>query len=160
MLELLIAIGFNVFVAALAALLIYFAWTRRRTTDASLADAGTAISLFRIHFPDAADVPEAARAVTLTTDRRNALIELPNGAGVGLLQGHGRRWNARILTPGDVASVSVSGDATLRVKLTDYSGPRALLTVADADERAAWLSRLQTLTQRAPAAHGTDPSHA
>jgi hypothetical protein len=160
MLELLIAIGFNIFVAALTALLIYFAWTRKRTTDASLADADTAMSLFRDHFPDTANVPEAARAVTLTTDRRNALIELPDGAGVGLLQGHGRRWNARVLQPGDIASVRVSDDATLRLKFTDYSGPRALLILADADERAAWLARLQTLTQRAPVTHGTDPSHA
>jgi hypothetical protein len=159
MLELLIAIGFNVFVAALTALLIYFAWARKRT-DASLTDANTAMDLFRDRFPEMAGVPEAVDAVTLTTDRRNALIELPDGAGVGLLQGHGRRWNARILQPGDVASVRVSEDATLRLKFTDYSSPRALLVLADADERAAWLARLQTLTQRAPAAHGTDPSHA
>jgi hypothetical protein len=159
MLELLIAIGFNVFVAALTALLIYFVWTRRRS-DPSLADPGTAMGLFRDHFPDRAGVPEAAGTVTLTTDRRNALIELPDGVGVGLLQGHGQRWNARILQPGDVASVRVSEDATLQLTFADYSGPRASLVLADADERAAWLARLQLLTQRARAARGADPSHA
>jgi hypothetical protein len=159
MLELLIAIGFNVFIAALTALLIYFVWTRKRS-DASLADASAAMGLFRDHLPEMADIPETAGPVTLTTDRRNALIELPNGAGVGLLQGHGQRWNARILQPGDVASVHVSEDATLQLKFADYSGPRASLVLADADERAVWLARLQSLTQRVPAARGADPSHA
>ena len=159
MLELLIAIGFNVFVAALTALLIYFVWTRKRS-DPSLADPGTAMDLFRDHFPDRAGDPEAAGTVTLTTDRRNALIELPGGVSVGLLQGHGQRWNARILQPGDVASVRVSEDATLQLKFADYSGPRASLVLADADERAVWLARLQSLTQRVPAARGADPSHA
>ena len=159
MLELLIAIGFNVFVAALTALLIYFVWTRKRS-DAGLADASAALGLFRDHLPEMADVPKAARTVTLTTDRRNALIELPDGAGIGLLQGHGQRWNARILQPGDVASVRVSEDVTLQLKFADYSGPRASLVLADADERAVWLARLQSLTQRAPAARGANPSHA
>src|SRR5258708_37937274 len=45
MLEFLIAIGFNVFVAALTALLIYFVWTRKRS-DASLADASAAMGLY------------------------------------------------------------------------------------------------------------------
>ena len=158
MLELLIAIGFNVFVAALTALLIYFVWTRKRS-DPSLADANSAMGLFREHLPEMADVPETVGTVTLTTDRRNALIELPDGAGVGLLQGHGRRWNARILQPGDVASVRVSAEATLQLKFADYSGPRASLVFAGADERAAWLPRLQSLTQRAPAARGAIISH-
>ena len=156
--ELLIAISFNVFVAALTALLIYFVWTRKRS-DPSLADPGTAMGLFRDHLPEMADVPETAGTVTLTTDRRNALIELPAGAGVGLLQGHGQRWNARILQPGDVASVRVSEDATLQLKFADYSGPRASLVLADADERAAWLARLQSLTQRTAVTRAADLSH-
>ena len=159
MLELLIAIGFNVFVAALTALLIYLVWTRK-SRDASLADASAAMGLFRDHLPEMADIPETAGTVTLTTDRRNALIELPDSAGVGLLQGHGQRWNARILHVGDVASVRVSEDATLQLKFSDYSGPRASLVLADADERAVWLARLQLLTQPAPAARGADLRHA
>jgi hypothetical protein len=157
--ELLIAIGFNVFVAAVTALLIYFVWTRKRS-DASLADATSAMGLFRDHLPEMADIPETAGPVTLTTDRRHALIELPDGAGVGLLQGHGRRWNARILQPGDVASVRVSEDATLQLKFADYSGPHAALVFADANERAAWLARLQSLTQLVPVARGSEPTHA
>lgn len=155
--ELFIAIGCNVFVAALTALLIYFVWTRKRN-DANLADADTAIGVFRKHFPEGP--LQAVGTVTLTTDKRNALIELPEGAGVGLLQGHGRRWNARILHPGDIASVLESADTKLQVRFTDYSGPRAALLLADAGERAAWLARLQSLTRHAPTARGVDPSHA
>jgi hypothetical protein len=157
--ELLIAIAFNVFVAALTALLIYLVLSRKRG-DASLPDASAAMGLFRDHFPDAAGLAQAAGAVTLTADRRNALIELPDGAGVGLLQGHGRRWNARILQPGDVASVRVFGNAALRLRFADYSSPSASLLLADADERAVWLARLQTLTQPAPTAQRADLTHA
>jgi hypothetical protein len=155
MLELLIAIGFNVFVGALTALLIYFLWTRKRH-DASLADAHTAMNLFRHQFPEA-----TGGEVTLTTDRRNALIGLPDSAGVGLLQGHGQRWNARILQPGDVASVRVSeGTTTLQLRFTDYSSPRAALHLADADERAVWLARLRALTRGAATSPPADLSHA
>jgi hypothetical protein len=157
--ELFIAIGFNIVVAALTALLIYFVWTRKRS-DATLAEASTAMSLFRKHFPEAVGALQAASTVTLTGDGRNALIELPDGVAVGLLQGHGRRWNARILQSGDVASVLESAGTTLQLRFTDYSGPRASLLLADAGKRAAWLARLQSLTRHAPAARGVDPSHA
>jgi hypothetical protein len=89
------------FVGVLTALLIYFYWTRKRG-DTSLADAGMAMGLFRDHFT------EAAGTATLTADRRNALIDLSDGTGVGLLLGHGHRWNAHLLRAGDVASVLVS----------------------------------------------------
>src|SRR3984957_4580352 len=151
--ELLIAIGFNAVVGVLAALLIYFYWTRRRG-DASLADADTALRLFRAHFP------EITGKVTLTADGRNALIDLPDGAGLGLVQGHGHRWNAHWLKPGDVASVRVSGETKLQVSFADYGSPRASLLLADANERAAWLARLQALTRGAAAARREDVSHA
>ena len=153
MLELLIAIGFNVVVGVLTTLLIYFFWTRKRG-DAGLADADTALGLFREHFP------EAGGSTTLTTDRRNALIDLSDGTGIGLLQGHGHRWNAHWLKPGDVASVRVSGETKLQVRFTDYGSPRASLLLADANERAAWLARLQALTRGAATARRGDVSHA
>ena len=154
MLELLIAIGFNVIVGVLTTLLIYFYWNRRKRGDASLVDADTALGLFRDHFP------EAAGTATLTTDRRNALIDLPNGPGVGLLQGHGHRWNAHMLRPGDVASVRVAQDTTLQVRFADFGSPRASLILADANERAVWLTRLQALTRDAAATRRGDISHA
>jgi hypothetical protein len=146
MLELLIAIGVNVLVAVLTAFLIYFFWTRKHR-DPSLADASAALDLFQRQFP------EIAGTTTLTTDGRNALIDLQGGSGIGLLQGHGRRWNARILRPGDVASVRILKDtAALRLKFSDYGSPRASLFFADAQERALWLARLQHLTRRASGA--------
>jgi hypothetical protein len=151
--ELLIAIGFNVLVGVLTTLLIYLYWTRKRG-DAPLADADAALGHFRYHFP------EADGTATVTTDRRNALIDLANGAGVGLLQGHGHRWNAHWLKPGDVASVRVSQENKLQVRFTDYGSPRASLFIADANERAAWLARLQALTRGAPATRRGGVSHA
>jgi hypothetical protein len=153
MMELLIAIGFNLLVAALTALLIYFYKTRKGDT-AGLVGAGAAMDLFREQFPD------AAGHATLTTDRRSALIDLPGGTGIGLLQGHGRRWNARLLQPGDVASVQVSENTTLQLRFTDYGSPRAALLLTDADERAHWLARLQTLTRHASTPSRESLSHA
>jgi hypothetical protein len=153
MLELLIAIGFNAVVGVLAALLIYFYWTRRRG-DASLADADVALGLFRSHFP------EITGTATLTADGRNALIDLPDGTGLGLLQGHGHRWNAHWLKPGDVASVRVSEDDKLLVRFVDYGSPRASLVFRDANERDSWLARLQALTPGAAATRRGDISHA
>lgn len=154
MLELLIAIGFNLIVGVLTTLLIYFYWNRRKRDDASLVDADTALGLFRDHFP------EAAGTATLTADRRNALIELPDGPGIGLLQGHGHRWNAHMLRPGDIASVRLAQDTTLQVRFADFGSPRASLLLTDANERAAWLTRLQALTRGVPATRRGDVSHA
>jgi hypothetical protein len=154
MLELLIAIGFNVIVGVLTTLLIYFYWNRRKRGIASQVDADTALGLFRDHFP------EATGTATLTTDRRNALIDLSDGPGVGLLQGHGHRWNAHMLRPGDVASVRVAQDTTLQVRFADFGSPRASLMLADANERALWLTRLQALTRDAAATRRGDISHA
>ena len=151
--ELFIAVGFNVVVGVLTTLLIYFFWTRKRG-DAPLADAETALGHFRDHFP------EANGTATVTADRRNALIDLPDGVGIGLLQGHGHRWNAHWLKPGDVASVRVSGETKLQVRFTDFGSPRASLLLADANERAAWLARLQALTRGAATARRGDISHA
>jgi hypothetical protein len=151
--ELFIAIGFNVLVGVLTTLLIYFYWTRKRRT-APLPDAETALGLFRDHFP------EANGTTTVTTDGRNALIDLADGVSIGLLQGHGHRWNAHWLKPGDVASVRVSQETKLQVKFTDYGSPRASLLLTDANERAAWLARLQALTRSAQATRRGDVSHA
>jgi hypothetical protein len=151
--ELLIAIGFNAVVGVLAALLIYFYWTRRRG-DASLADADTALGLFRGHFP------EITGKATLTADGRNALIDLPDGVGLGLLQGHGHRWNAHWLKPGDVASVRVTQDRMLLVRFVDYGSPHASLAFRDGNERDSWLARLQALTPGASVTRRGDIRHA
>jgi hypothetical protein len=138
MLELTLAIGANLLVGALAALLIV-RFAHRRAREPRLADPGAAMDHFRDRFP------EASGRATLTDDARNALIELHDGPGIGLLQGHGVRWNARILKPGDLASVRICGDSTLRVTFIDYGGPRASLRLADPEERSAWLARLRDL---------------
>ena len=117
----------------LTTLLIYLYWTRNRG-DAPLADADTALGHFRDHFP------EANGTATVTTDRRNALIDLADGVGIGLLQGHGHRWNAHWLKPGDVASVRVSQENKLQVRFTDYGSPRASLLLSRC-ERARGVAR-------------------
>jgi hypothetical protein len=137
--ELLIAIGVNVLVGALT-VLIFFLSRRSRKQPARLADAGVAMDLFRRQFP------EAAGTAIVTADGRNALIDLGEGAAVGLLQAHGQRWNARILRAGDVASLATSGHSTLELRLTDYANPRASLLLPSTDAQVLWLARLRNLS--------------
>lgn len=140
--ELLIAIGANIVVGALTALLIYVSSRRsQRKRPAGLTAPAQAFDLFRAQFPDS-----DFRNVTLTADGRNALADLADGSGIGLLQGYGQRWNARLLHRGDVASIQMD-DTALRLKLTDYGAPRAVLQLADANERALWHARLQDLVR-------------
>jgi hypothetical protein len=153
MMELLVAISVNVLVGALTALLIYFLRTRKRD-DPSLADATAAMGLFQAQFPD------ATGTAILTRDRCNALITLADGAAIGLLQAHGQRWNARVLRPGDVASIHSLQGTRLQLRFSDYGSPRASLEFADARECADWLARLQRLTQDTSAPGGVRHSHA
>ena len=136
--ELLIAIGVNVLVGALAALLLYISRNARRQA-ARLSDPTAAMDLFRRQFPD------ATGTATLTADGRNALIDLGEGAGIGLLQSHGQRWNARILRTGDVTSLATTGYSALELRLADYANPRAALLFPSAEVQFLWLERLRSL---------------
>jgi hypothetical protein len=89
---------------------------------------------------------KATGTAIVTADGRNALIDLGEGAGVGLLQAHGQRWNARILRAGDVASLAPSGHSTLKLRLTDYANPRASLRLPSTDAQFLWLARLRNLS--------------
>ena len=139
MLELLIAIGVNVLIGALTALIIYFARNPRKPQN-RLSDARVAMDIFRRQFPD------ATGTATVTADGCNALIDLGKGAGIGLLQAHGQRWNARILRAGDVASLATSGYSTLELRLTDYANPRASLLFPSTEVQFMWLGRLRDLS--------------
>ena len=90
--------------------------------------------------------------------RFTRMIDLQRG-GIGLLQRHGRRWNARLLAPGELSSVVLSGDA-IELGFADFGWPRARLRMADADVRAMWLSRLKSLAPRDPSKPHSDLRHA
>ena len=134
--ELLIPIAVNLALGVILLALLY----RQRTRDTvRLTLATEAMDIFRMHFPD------ALGAATLAADGRGALIDLQRG-GTGLLQRHGRRWNARLLAPGELSSVRRSGGDAIELKFADFGWPRARLCLADADARAMWLSRLTSLS--------------
>jgi hypothetical protein len=136
--ELLIAIGVNGLVGALAALLLFLSRNSRKQA-ARLTDPAMAMDLFRRQFPD------ATGTATVTADGRNALIDLGEGGGIGLLQSHGQRWNARILHAGDVASLATAGYSALELRLADYANPRAALLFPSAEAQFLWLERLRSL---------------
>ena len=110
---------------------------RLRPDTVAVATPEDAMTLFQRSFPDA-----VGRA-TLASDGRGALIELDPG-GLGLLVRGGRRWNARLLAAGDLASVRSMGEL-IEIRFRDFAWPRAQLRFDDARNRAAWSARVEGL---------------
>jgi hypothetical protein len=135
--ELALSIALNVVLGVILLALLY----RKRTADdVRLNGPSEAMDLFRSYYPD------AVGAATVADDRRGALIDLQRGAGIGLLQRQGRRWNARVLAPGEVAFVQVAADHTVQVRFADFAWPRASIRITDPEVRALWVGRLDSLT--------------
>lgn len=124
---------------------------RLRPDTVTVAAPEDAMMLFRRSFPDAAGRP------TLASDGRGALFDLDPG-GLGLLVRGGRRWNARHLAAGDLASVRSMGEF-LEIRFRDFSWPRARLRFDDARIRAAWNSRLEGLLLRSAGSAREDIRH-
>ncbi len=133
--ELAVAIAVNV----LLGLLLYALHRWVRTADTARLDgAGQALALFHQRMAG------LGGDATLIDDGRGALIATPGG-GVGLLQRHGSRWNARLLTAGDLAGVEAEPDGGVTLRLADFGWPRARLRFADSATHAAWMTRLESL---------------
>jgi|SRR5271165_7538032 len=99
-------------------------------------------------------------AATVAADRRGALIDLQRGGDLGILVRHGRRWNARVLAPGDVSSVQLEDEDLICLRLADFAWPRARIRIPDAEARAKWLARLNALTSPDSSRHHPDLRHA
>ncbi len=149
--ELIEPIAVNVVLGiVLLALLIW----KQRPDDARLTDTDEATDIFSKHYPD------TMGTVTLAADRRSALIDLKSQDAVGLLQRHGRRWNARVLVRGEIASIQQEPDGSIKVNFVDFAWPRARIRIDDADLRATWLARLDSLSANHRAQHPSDWHHA
>ena len=149
--ELVLPIAANVVLGMLLLVLLYW----KRTGDkVRLSGADDAVNIFRIHFPD------AIGAATVAADGRGALIDLQQGAGIGLLHRQGRRWNARVLAPGAVSSVRTGGAEVIDLRFVDFAWPRARIRIAGAEARTAWLGRLESLAAQGSSRHRPDLHHA
>ena len=147
--ELLIAIVANLILGVL--LLGMFAWLRSRDT-ASLASSDDALTIFRQRFPDASGV------ASIASDGHGALLVLRDG--IGLLHRHGRRWNARKLTPEELRGVAVTRGDRITLALADFGWPRAHIRIEDPDTRSAWLTRLGALAAARGDARSPGTRHA
>jgi hypothetical protein len=148
MAELAISIAVNVVLGALLLALLY----RRHTQDSVVLNGpDEAKGIFGLHFADAGEL-------TMANDKRGALFDLKHGE-VGLLQRHGRRWNARILAAGDISSVELAEHA-IKLKFADFGWPRAQICIEDDEVRAMWTARLKSLTVRGTRAQDQGLNHA
>ncbi|HMK84667.1 MAG TPA: hypothetical protein VK437_01810 [Steroidobacteraceae bacterium] len=147
--ELVISIAVNVVLGGVLAVLL---WRKRAGDPVRLKGAAEAVDTFRRYFPD------AAGTATLSADRRAALIDL--GGTIGILERRGRRWNARILVPSELSRVQSERDGTITLVFADFGWPRARFRIEEADARAQWLGRLQSLTTAASSDRYSDLRHA
>lgn len=144
------AIAINV---VLGVVLLALLGLRRSPDGVRLASPEEALALFQRHFP------EAQGRATLSSDARGALLELEPG-GLGVLVRDGRRWNARIMTPRDLASVRSVGDHRLEIRFRDFAWPRVRLEIDDPALRAAWVERLEGVLLQRDVRSRTDLRHA
>ncbi len=149
--DLLIPIAANAVVGLLLAALFL---RRRRSGGRTLSSPAEALALFQERFPD------SQGTATLSDDGESALIALDHAAGVGLVHRHGRRWNARIMEPGDLDSVTVANGRELVLGLADFGWPHSRVALADPDERGRWLSRLARLDAQPGASGIQEGAHA
>jgi hypothetical protein len=134
--ELAISIAVNILLGLILFVVLY--WKRGADT-ARLAGADEAMRNFVQHCHD------TVAQTTVADDQRGALFDLQQG-GIGLLQRHGRRWNARTLSSGEVSRVELDGE-TIKLKFADFGWPRAQIRIADSAARELWLDRLRSLQE-------------
>jgi hypothetical protein len=149
--ELVISIVANV---ALGLVLLALLFRQRADPGVRLRDASEAIRVFRDL------LPEAEGTATLGSDGRTALIDLAHGHGIGILQLQGKRWVARLLVPQDLASVRLTSDGALLVRLADFAWPRILVRFADESACSQWLQRLQALRAASSTSTRSELRHA
>lgn len=138
--------------------IVLFALLRRQSGDDGVRLHGNAeaVRIFMSQFPD------LQGAASVADDGRGALIELESGGGVGLLERRGRRWNARVIRPGDLASAPTSArieGECLCIGFADFGWPRSRLRFGDAGARSTWLARLGAAVP-SPPGRQRDPRHA
>jgi hypothetical protein len=147
--ELVLPIAVNVVLGI--ALLGLFLWRRPPAAEGRLT-AEKALALFRLQYP------EASGTVTIAPDCCGALIDLR--PGIGLLQRQGRRWVARTLEKGEIASVTLQTDGAIRIAFADFGWPCALVRLDDPQLRASWLERFRRLATPDAQPPGADWHHA
>ena len=135
-------IAFEIAVNALLGVLLWALLRQRRADEPRLSGEEEALALFRRRYP------VAAGRATLSAEAQGALIELQDGR-IGLLQRHGRRWNARMLEARDVSACTLGPDDSLQLQLADFGWPRARLRLAEPATRAAWAARLAAQSRAA-----------
>lgn len=111
------------------------------TRRARLANAEEAVSRFADDFPE-----HAPGAVRLTTAGSAAFLDLTGGR-TGLVQSFGDRFLTRIVSPADVIACRRIGDATVSLRLADFTLSGGIYEFADAADAAAVAARLGAETQ-------------
>ena len=102
---------------------------------ARLADEAAALARFALDFPDF-DV----RSVHLTREGDAAFLALgdgPMGARVGIVQAVGGKFLTRVIAGRDLAGAPRAANATLMLRLGDFTWPGGMFTFAGPDEARA-----------------------
>ncbi|TGQ41979.1 MULTISPECIES: hypothetical protein [unclassified Mesorhizobium] len=106
------------------------------TKTATLAGADQARNRFAEDFPD-----EMATGVRLTADARTAFLDLGRGRS-GIVHSVGDCFLTRIVTPRDVAALSVDGAGAISLRLADFTWKGGRFTFADKADGEAVVAAL------------------
>lgn len=112
------------------------------TTTATFSGADQALARFAEDFPD-----EKPAAVRLTTDHRAAFLDL-GPSRQGIVQSIGDCFLTRIVTPRDVLTLTMDGNA-VSVRLNDFTWKGGRFAFADEADARAVAMALQIQTRRA-----------
>lgn len=123
-----VAVGIGAIVAA-----IHFTGGTRR---ARLDGAEQAAERFREDFPE-----EQVGEVRLTASGDAAFLEL-GGGRLGLVQSFGDRFLTRVIAPADVVACHRIGDATVSLRLGDFTLSGGIYAFADPRDAEAVAARL------------------
>ncbi len=116
---------------------------KRGSDSDRLTEPEQALPRYRIRYP------MATGRVSLAADGCAALIELTDGS-VGLVERCSRRWNVRVLEPGEIVGVDRALDGAIAVSFADLGWPRARIQLSDPTICQGWMERLGALRETAP----------
>jgi hypothetical protein len=133
-------LALSILVNAALGLVLLFALRRDRAAAHGRLDGPDAALR---HFAEV--FPDATGHALVGDGGDSALIALSGDAGVGLVERHGRRWNARRLERGEIRALVADANGTLHMRLTDFAWPAARIRIADDTARNEWLARLRGL---------------
>ncbi|MEA2756758.1 MAG: hypothetical protein QOJ54_3047 [Aliidongia sp.] len=134
-----VALLFAANLVSIAALTGLIHWLGHSVT-ARLESVEAARAVFLAEYPQA-----RVGEIVLTAPRDGALLQLDGPAAIGVIAARGKHWLVRLIEPAGFGGVSVAGVGRVTLRLGDFTAPRLVFDLGDAERAALWCARLHSL---------------